>query len=480
MTNRLPLIILILFAIILGWLGYSNMKTIATQNEIVKAWQADTTHYNHQLKEQQKLLDNLRPANELIKTRENALSNSLSDPYLNASQGVEVHLEGIRWMGQWFKAHQNMGIDKMGGIAEVQINQIVFDPDFEKAGMPDLNVEVTAPRFFQMNNFLNDWLQGFQLSGFLGKAFAEKKPVEIYDLETAPGKRQKMSLWLLEFDTFLRIEPSPDHDSRNIGNLEKHPVSGVLTDKIRKEQEAKNQRYGNVSVMLKFKPKAGTWYIADTDETGMLVANGEPKIGIAAVECIGIKPVSENKQLNNIGVYLRRGSSLALYNSPAEIDSRYNQSSIAMNDALMPINNMALNEQAIANPNLFGKEKYAIIHLTNLGSWQEGSWFSNVSRYADQYHARFVIHAYVLGEWNVQPVNIVKPKPRPAFSQKKAGLMDFLLPDFHLGWLGKLVSGGGWVIIGILILSLLFPPVGLLIKRIITVLLKFFKASVKS
>ena len=467
MTNKIPLAILVVFGIFFSWMGFNNLHTINRNNELIKAWQADTARYNQQLAAQQKLLANLHPGDDLIKTRENALSSSMSDPYLNASQGVEVHLEGIRWMGKWFTARQHNGIEKIGGIAEVQINQIIFDPDFEKAGMPDLNVEVTAPRFFEMNSFLKEWLKGFQLSGFLGKAFGEKKPVETYDLEAVPGKRQKMSLWLLEFDTFLRIEPSPDHDSRNIGNLERHPVSGISTDKIRREQESKNQRYGNVSVMLKFKPKAGTWYIADKDASDMLVANGEPKIGIAAVECIGIKPVSQNEKLNNIGVYLRRGSSLALYNSPSEIDSKYSQSNISMDDALMPIENPVYNEESVANPNLFGKEKYAIIHLTNLGSWQEGSWFSSINRYADQYHARFVIHAYVLGEWNVQPVNIVKPEPRPAFSQKKTGFLDFLLPDLNLGWFGKIISGGGWIIIGLIVLSVFFPPVGLIINKLL-------------
>lgn len=467
MKHKITLVAFFILAVFFSWMGFLNLKTIAKQNEIIKAWQADTARYNQQLVVQQQLLENLRPTDDLIKTRENALMSSMADPYLNASQGVEVHIEGIRWMGKWFTAQQHNGIEKIGGIAEVQINQIIFDPDFEKAGMPDLNVEVTAPRFFEMNSFLKEWLQGFQLSGFLGKAFGEKKPVETYDLETIPGKRQKMSLWLLEFDTFLRIEPSPDHDNRNIGNLERHPVSGISTDKIRREQEAKNQRYGNVSVMLKFKPKAGTWYIANKDESSMLVANGEPKIGIAAVECIGIKPISQNEQLNNIGVYLRRGSSLALYNSPAEIDSKFSESTINMDDALMPISDPVYTEETVANPNLFGKDKYAIIHLTNLGSWQEGSWFSSINRYADQYHARFVIHAYVLGEWNVKPVNIVQPEPRPAFSQQKAGLLNFLLPDINLGWLGQLISGGGWIIIVIIVLSIFFPSVGLIINNLL-------------
>ncbi|MFC2126576.1 hypothetical protein ACFLU5_17435, partial [Bacteroidota bacterium] len=222
-----------------------------------------------------------------------------------------------------------------------------------------------------------------------------------------------------------------------------------------------------VSVMLKFKPKEGTWYIADRDENGILIPNGGPKTGIGAVECIGIKPVSENENLNNIGVYLRRGSSLALYNTPEDIDSKFKRTSIDMEDALMRADNKVFKGSTVINPDLFGKEKYAIIHLTNLGSWQEGSWLSNIHRYADQYHARFVIHTYVLGEWNVKPVSIVEPEPRPPFELKKSGLLDFLIPDFNLGWFGKLMSSGGWIIIGFIVLSLFFPPIAVLLNKIL-------------
>lgn len=465
--NKTLILVMIILAIVLSWLGFSNIQKISAQNDLIREWQKDTLRYNQQITEREQLVRNLKPGDDWIKPREENLPPTLADPYLSASQGVEVHLEGVRWMGDWFKPGQTNGIERMGGIAEVQINQILFDPDFEKAGMPDLNVEVTAPRFFRMQNFLDDWLGGFQLSGFLGKAFSEKKPVETYDLETVPGKKRKMSLWLMEFDAFLRIEPSPVHDNENIGGLEKHPVTGIKTSQIRRDHEDKNQRYGNVSIMLKFKPKDGTWYLADRDENGILVPNGSPKIGIGAVECIGIKAVSENENLNNIGVYLRRGSSLALYNSPEDIDKKFRATGINQEDALLPENVSQLNNNSLPNPDLFGKEKYAIIHLSNLGSWQEGSWLSSVSRYADQYHARFVIHAYVLGEWNVKPVSIAEPEPRPPFKLKKSGVLDFLLPDLHLGWLGKIISSGGWIVLGIIVLGFFFPPVTALLNKLL-------------
>lgn len=465
-SKKTIIILLILSIILISFGGYNIQKTIKN-NEEYRKWQNDTTLYNRQLSLQQSILSAIKPSDDLVMTRNESLPNALANPYLNASQGVEVHLEGIRWENKWFKKNQTHKIEQLGGLSEVQINQIVFDPDFAKAGMPDLNVEVTAPRFFEMKTFLNDWLEGFDLSGFMGKSFGDKKPIKTFDLTTTPGKRHKMSLWLMEFDAFLRIEPSPDHDNSNVGGLEKHPVSGVQTRKIRGDVEAKNQRYGNVSIMLKFKPKAGTWYIAARDQTGMLTPNGEPKIGIGAVECIGIKPISQSKDLNNIGVYIRKGSSLALYSSPEEIDSKFTETGVNQVDIIKPVESKQYDEQAVANPSLFGSEKFAIIHLANLGSWQEGSWLSTKTRYADQFHTRFVIHTYVLGEWDVQPINIVKPEPRPPFMQKKPGLTDFLLPDFNLGWFGKILSGGGWIVVGIIILSIFFPPVGLIINKLL-------------
>lgn len=467
MHNRLRLTILTIFIIICCFSGVYNLQKINNHNEAFLSWQKDTALYHKQIAIRETMLQNLGTKQGLIKPRETGPPNSLGDPYLTASQGVEVHLEGIRWQGKWFNARCKHGIEKLGGIAEVQINQAVFDPDFKKAGMPDLNIELTPPRFFKMQNFFNDWLKGYRLGGIMENVLGEIKPVKTYELETLPGKYQKMDLWLMEFDAFLRVEPSPVHDNTNTGDLNNHPVTGISTWKIRHDRESKNQRYGFVSIMLKFKPKNGTWYIANNDNTGMLRPNSEPRIGIGAVECIGIKKVSENENMDNIGVYLRRGSGLALYDTPGEIDNKFNQNRVKLTDVQKPVESNVIKKGTIANPHLFGKEKYAIIHLANMGSWQEGTWLSGINRYADQYHARFVIHTYVLGEWDVKPVAIAKPSPRPPFSMKKASVLDFLLPDLNLGWLGKIFSGSGWAIIGIIVLCLFFPPIAMFINKIL-------------
>ncbi len=277
-----------------------------------------------------------------------------------------------------------------------------------------------------------------------------------------------MEHWLLTFDVFLRIEPSPNHDGQNYGQLDRHPVTGIATRKILNNKESKNQRYGNLSVMLKFKPKTGTWYITDQNEDGLWTTHNEPHIGIAAVECIGIKSESENKKLNNIGVYLRIGSSLALYPTPGSIDEQFVQNRIEEQNVLAPVKPLLDKNKAITNPDLFDSEKYSIIHLANMGSWQEGSWFSNVHRYADQYHAKFVIHIYVLGEWEVRPITIAEPESRPPFEMKKTGLKDFLLPNLNMGWFGKLISGSGWILAMLLVLYLFFPTTRKLMNNLLS------------
>lgn len=467
MEKTKTLVPILLLNVLIGF-GIFNQIKIGQSGQAVFEWQRDTALYNLKMAQQQWEFQHIEPGEDLIRPREQQPVSALADPFLNASQGVEVHLEGIRWMGKWFNSEQKNGIDLMGGLAEVQINQLVFDPDFEKAGLPDLNVELTAPRFFEINHFLSDWLSGFQLGGSLGKTFGGSKPVETYDLKTSPGKRQKMSHWLLEFDAFIRIEPSPVYDGTNYGGLDKHPVSGIPVRKILSDKEAKNQRYGNLSVMLKFKPKSGTWYIAQPDQNGSLVPNSEPKIGIAAVECVGIKPEAENKNLNNIGVFLRIGSSLALYPSPRSIDENFIQNRIEEQKVLIPLKPVVADNGILANPDLFDREKYAIIHLANIGSWQEGSWLSTTHRYADQYHARFIIHTYVLGEWDVKPVSIAVPQSRPPFEMRKPGVKDFFLPDLSLGWLGRFLSGTGWVIILLVVLNLFFPVTGKIISKILS------------
>lgn len=471
--NRYAIILLIGLAVILSWSGIRSWNKIEADNNQVKAWERDTMYQNQLQKAQQAALQNVNPEDDWIQPKENGVSLQADyGPYLNAAQGVEVHLEGIRWNNKWFKRsdRNRHGIQRIGGMSDIQINQIIFDPDFPKSGMPDLNVEVTAPRFFKLKNFINRFLGDLGSGSFLGKAFDEHKPIKVYDLETTPDKRTKMSHWLIEFDTFLRIEPSPDHSNSNLGGLDYHPVSRERTSKIRSKKESKNQRYGNVSVLMKFKPKKGSWYIADRDANGRLIPNKNPKIGIAAVECISIKPVSQNKNLNNIGVYLRKGSSLALYDNPQEIDANYGSEGIKLDKTITEasdlVNSYEERAKTVFNESFVDREKYAILHLNNLGSWQEGSWLSSINRYADQYHAKFVIHAYVFGEWQVKPVQIVKPETHPPFEMKKPGMIDFLLPDFGLGFIGKMLSGAGWIIVAFIVLSIFFPPVGMLFNRL--------------
>ncbi|MFG6686230.1 hypothetical protein ACGK9U_06590 [Mariniflexile sp. HNIBRBA6329] len=435
------------------WLGKDNYTTHNNKYNTYLKYKKDSTEYEQEIRLRNKHLQEINDE-ELIKFNDkNTLTSDLNEGYINASQGFEVHLEGIRWFGQWFNKNQDHGISKIGGRSDIYLNQLFFDPDFEKSGFPDLNVEVTQPKFFDSKNIFNELAERLNLVSIKSRV-KDRKPIKTISLTTTPDKKKVMNVFLMEFDTFLRIEPSQDHDNENIGNLERHPLTNEKTNKIRRIKEYKSPRYGNVSIMLKFKPKNNVWYIADKDKNGVLVKNKNPVIGIAAVECINIYQKEEEKENKKIGVYLRPGSNLALYNSPEDLDKKFTITGINKKDVYYPVESS--DYSSLINKDLFGKEKYSIIHISNFGSWDTGGWFSGSKYYQDLYHVKFLVHVFVIGEWDVQPLKIIKPESREQAVVFKPGLKNFL-PNFGITFFGEIIYILGLVLAFYLIINFVIP-----------------------
>jgi len=213
--------------------------------------------------------------------------------------------------------------------------------------------------------------------------------------------------------------------------------------------------------------------------------NPSPKIGIGAVECIFVEKVGEqgeNNKATRLGVEIEKGKSLPLYPNLNDLKKQYaynnykpektpgvNKSVKNLVSKYENIVDICADQITIADTSFFNQPKYSAIDIKNLGSWkQEKSWFLGKTEYkADYFHVKFLVHLYVLGEWVVKDENIMQFEARPPASYTRAGLFDYLLPDFNLGMAGKIFGFILLPVILLLALSFVFPTVKKLVNKIL-------------
>jgi len=394
-------------------------------------------------------------------------------------QGIEVQIDGLQWLGRWFRPNQDHGISRVGGVQLFDLNKLIFDPDPADTGKPDLIATVGDVRFFDINEFLRESLGGYQLAKILGQKLSSPGPYETYswnvrDKDGRIAKKVQMDLWLLDFTLLFQIQPSIDKkSSTSLPRGTRHPVTGESITGLGAEYD--NQRYGNLDVALKLVPKTDDWLLAQVDEHGGLVPNQNPQIGIAAVETIAVKfeGDTEGRDLR-IGAYIEKGQSLALHDrldfgsasaNPPE-RGQYLTDVTSQTSAYYRVKEQQ--GQTYLNPELFNRDKYALVHLANIGSWKRGNVFTGTRKWADQITARFVIHAFVVGDWEIKrPAITTELAPRQQPRVETRSLVARLLPSFGLGLLGRSLSGIGAVLIAVFVLALLFPPILTIVNTVL-------------
>lgn len=405
---------------------------------------------------------------------------SFDDPYLSASQGVEVILRGMEWKGKMLDSIHPVLRRQFGGRYTLNYNQLELDPDFPSCGYPDLIVTIPDAPSVYMDDKKS-------LSKFLRKKFKKEEPIESFNLKGQDGKRVRMDLWLAQFDIIFRVEPEKDHNRNNEIEFEgRHPITRESANSLRGNREFRNQRYSEMTLFLEFKPK-DNWYVADESEEGFFQPDKQPHIGIAAVECVQVQKVGE-KGLHNrddqIGVSIENGQAIPLYNSLNEVVSNFADNyrnpniSPSVETVARPFYSLAEgSEDFVLNPNLFGKEKFSAVQIRNLGSWKEPkSWLLGKTEFeADLFKASFIIHLFVIGEWTVKGRSLVKTDLRPPTQVVKKGLFDYLLPDFKLGFFGKTISIVILLFVAFVFLSIFIKPFATIFNRMMKGLLGVFK-----
>lgn len=492
MRKVLSIIILILIGVwILGMFVTQNNY----ENKLLK-YEEDLKEYHVNYddfkKDSTNFRRNISAPKESIKWNKtkgliSTLNSSTDEPYLSAAQGIEVHLKGLTW-GDYFLDNKEPIVREMekkfGAEFKRTINSVSFDPDFKDNGYPDLLIRVeNAPSFYEPNN----------VSNVLNNIFSkEPAPYKSFEIESCDSNKTMMDLWLVSVDLTFRIEPAKGHDRNKEKDFDgRHPITGKKASWSRGKREFKNKdnSYGNLGVLVEFKPKSN-FYISEIQSNGLLSPiNENPKIGIGAVECVSIKNISEagaNSPISSIGVNLSTGSSIALYPNIEELKEIYAKNSIddAGNNELIEKKEQLNLEASILNhdnileycknsvaevdPNFFGSSKYSVLEIKNLGPWKnkEKFVFRKKEYRADLYTVNFLIHLYVLGEWTVKDQNLTKYKPRKPFKIERPTIWSYIIPDFLIGIIGKIFSGIIILLILLIILSIVVPSFGKLVGKI--------------
>lgn len=410
----------------------------------------------------------------------NLPSSDFSKTNLNAAQGVEVALKGIEWSGTMMESVQGQLKRNFGARYVNNYNEIIMDPDFPNCGYPDLWVTVPEVPTLTIDDRKS-------VSRFLRKKINKEKPIESYHLQVGNNKKVRMDLWLANFEVIFRIVPDDKHNrNEEFPYTGKHPITKIDADDIRRKRERNKQRYGYLTVFLEFRPK-DTWFIGQPMESGVFKADRQPEIGIAAVECAKVFRIDEkgaNKEDTDIYLTIEPGQSIPLYNSLEEVIGQFTDQYHKDAELKPAVETVSADYYKMAqdstgtfyNPDLFGKTKYSAIQIKNLGSWksQQGFLFGNTKYEGDLFKAEFLIHLFVIGEWTVKPNSFVETDIRPPKVITKKGLIDFLLPDFKLGFFGKIFSGTVGILILIVFLSVFFPPLGKIVNGVLKKILGIF------
>ena len=351
--------------------------------------------------------------------------------YLFASQGLEVQFTGLSWNGM------TVDLDSIpaGGFLNLQSNSIHFDPDLPNRGFPDLFVTVNNIPVIYHTSPVSRLFNGVNTKGTAYRT---------YEFLTAEGKAVKMDLWLMAFDMTFRVDASAKSRVYSDRKRRDLPMNEFIPRDTRRP-EFRGPSYENLEVLFRVIPGKDLWLMADGSGDGYKTLPEHPEMAIAAIECIEIEKVTDEKLIpesSGLGIDLSRGQLLPLtIDAPTDFDVSDEEGGLML------------------NPGFFNQPVATGIRIHNLRIRRAGKPFLGArARYVgDAFHVRFLIHVYVVGDWVIQGGAFADYEPRGPQVVSSPGLLDYVLPDFHLGFFGKFISSALILLILVLTLGLFFP-----------------------
>ncbi len=370
-------------------------------------------------------------------------------------EGPQVHIAFLKFFNDHYDREDGSRMKFFDG------NTLNFDPDQPYYGLPNVIAKVSPVRMFDAEKKnLKSLLQS--ISGTDAPQPYKTYHKRIIPMDTGLVIREfEMQLWLTEFNVTVDILPERKTPPVPVSSIEKDTTffPGKWYGSSRKfvklselREEWKNNRYGDLSLILKIIPENSPWYYK-TDKG----VNAVPAIGIGAVYCSGLKIVNETDE-RRVSPNIQKGSVLYLhpdYKPEGKIEQKDTiQSDIKLlassflDDQKDPVN-------AGMKDSFWNKPYYFRLYFNNIGSWREG--FLGNRKFDDQVTFTFLMPVFVLGSWDIIPPSDMIPEwdpPKPYFREFS---LKNLIPAWGMGTFGKILSLIAIIAGIIILLQVLFP-----------------------
>jgi hypothetical protein len=343
-----------------------------------------------------------------------------------------------------------------------------FDPDHPFFGLPNVVVKVSPVKLYEVEKSgLSELLR-------INKDDDRQKPYRVYrkaviTRDTSGRAREiEMQLWLTEFKVTVDILPErnkpPVTPTSSEENNIQYPAAwyGGEAGKVKLrelKEEWKNNRYGNLTLILKITPDNAPWYYrTETDE------NAKPAIGIGAVYCESLD-IQREQDENRVSPNMQKGSVIFLYPS-------YTPHTDTVNAVRFSENLQRASEHIFENQTGTGSDEnefwnkpfYIRIFFNNIGSWKEG--FAGNRKYDDQVTYSFIMPVFVIGSWDIIPPSGIIPEwtaNKPFFREFR---LKNLVPAWGLGAFGRFFSIMALVVVLIMVVPGVLPVFGTIIGKL--------------
>ncbi len=344
-------------------------------------------------------------------------------------EGPQVHLEAIKFHNEYLR-EQNERLKHIDGVSAH------FDPDHPYYGLPDVKISIQDVRLYEPETSA--------ISGFLGMSNKNPKPYKTYrkllipDSVGASSKFFEMQLWLTKFSVTIDVRPDKDIPIR-ISQEEKERLSypaywyGSQQRQIKLKdlpEEHKDQRYSNLSFILKIIPDNSPIYVQTSSAT-----TSKPDFAIGAIYCTRAD-IGNETDVQRISTNVHSGQPVFLNNRPEYDQMNRNLSGLSES---METNASTLLERRMQKDQfIWNKPYYVNLFFNNLGSWRSGIF--NQNQFHDQVTYEFLMPIFVVGSWDVIAPQEILPEwnpPEPFI--KKFSIKNFL-PFWKLGLFGKIGS----------------------------------------
>ena len=376
-------------------------------------------------------------------------------------EGPQVHIAYLKFQNDHFDNDESSQMLFFDG------NTLNFDPDHSHFGLPNVLVKASPVNLF------NPEKRNLQSLFRISPGGQDPKPYRTYKKNIVPAdsnvliRELEMQLWLTEFKVTVDILPDRKPPVISLTDKEKNTTKypgywyGSNQDFVSLRdlrEEWKNNRYGNLSVILKIIPDNAPWYF--NNDQGMNVV---PAIGIGAVYCSQLNIVNETDE-RRVSPNIQKGSVVYLH-------PEYSPGNEILTETEMPGNIELIadeifssqgNSQADEDQSFWNKPYYIRLFFNNIGSWRKG--FLGNRRYDDQVTFTFLMPIFVLGSWDIIPPSEIIPEWDPPEPYFKEFSLKNLLPKWGMGTIGRILSLFGLLAIIFILLPVLFPVLSSVLK----------------